>query len=123
MWYLLQFLRRLALPAISLALLNGLTFVLTVQFAALLPIREPFDLLCPGLSGVWAARTRLARAWRVELLAGAIAGLIVGGFRVLLGHLLAGLPPSTELLLLGRAVIAGAIGAMVSRLLSQRVVL
>lgn len=122
MWYLLQSFRRLALPAITLACLNGLTFLLTVQYQALMPVRELLDLLCAGLSGVWAAR-RLARAWHVELLAGATAGLIVGGLRVLLGHYLAGLPVSTELLLLGRAVIAGAIGAMVSRLLSQRVVL
>jgi hypothetical protein len=123
MWYLLQFFRRLAVPAITLACLNGLTFLLTLQYAAVLPIREPFDVLCPGLSGVWAVRGRLGRAWHVELLAGATAGLIVGGFRVLLGHYLAGLPASTELLLLGRAVMAGAIGAMVSRLLHQRVAL
>lgn len=123
MWDLLQFLRRLAAPAVTLAFLNGLVFLLTVQYASLVPLREPFDLLCPGLAGVWAARSRMARSWHIELLAGATAGFLVGGFRVLLGHYLAGLPLSSEMVLLGRAVLAGGIGALVSRLLHQRVVL
>jgi hypothetical protein len=123
MWYLLRFLRRLAVPACTLALLNGLWFLLTEQYAQLRPLREPFALLAAGLSGVWAARTRLGRPWPVELTAGATAGLIVGGFQLLLGHYLAGLPLGPELLLLARAVMAGAIGALVSRLLSQRVAL
>lgn len=123
MWRPLRFFRRLAVPALTLALLNGLMFLLTEQYAALRPLREPFDLLSAGLSGVWAARSRLGRPWRVELTAGATAGLIVGAIRVLLGYYVAGLPASTELLLLGRSVIAGGIGALVSRLLNQRVVL
>lgn len=120
---LLRFLRRIAVPALTCAVLNGLFFLLTQQYGALLPLREPFDVLAPGLSGVWAARSRLARAWQVELLAGATAGLVVGGVRLLLGHGIAGLPLQAEALHLGRAVLAGGIGAMVSRLLHQRVVL
>ncbi len=123
MWAPLRFLRRLSLPALAGAVLNALMFLLTVQYAALVPLREPFDLLCPGLAGVWAVRGRIGRSWRMELLAGATAGLVVGGLRVLLGHYAAGLPAGSELLLLARAVLAGAVGASVSRLLHQRVVL
>lgn len=120
---LLRFLRRLAPPAISCALLNGVAFVLSIQYVALAPLREPLDILFPGLAGVWVTRGRQLRPWPAELLAGAAAGLVVGAVRVLLGHYVAGLPASPEFLLLGRALLAGAIGAMVSRLLHQRVVL
>lgn len=123
MWALLRFLRRIAVPALASAALNGLLFLLTQQSPALLPLQEPIDVLAPGLSGVWAARSRMARSWQVELLAGASAGLIVGALRLVLGHTVAGAPLNTEALHLGRAVLAGCIGAMVSRLLHQRVVL
>lgn len=120
---LLRFLRRIAVPAVTCAVLNGMFFLLTQQYGTLLPLREPLEVLAPGLAGVWAARSRMARSWQIELLAGATAGLLVGGVRLLLGHGVVGLPLQTEALHLGRAVLAGGIGAMVSRLLHQRVVL
>lgn len=123
MWELLRFLRRTAIPALTGAFVNGLLFLLTARSAALQPLAEPVDILCPGLAGVWAARSRMARSWQVELLAGAAAGLFVGAVRLFLGHALGDQPLSEEFLHLGRAVLAGAIGAMVSRLLHQRVVL
>lgn len=120
---LLRFIRRLAVPVLVGIVLNALVFLLTQQYAQLLPLREPFDMLTTGLTGFWAVSSRWARGWRTEIVAGIIAGLLVGVVRVQLGRYFGELPGTSELLLLARAGMAGGVGATLSRLLHQRVVL
>ena len=123
MKFLLRFLRRLAVPALVGVVLTAAVFLLTQQYAQLQPLREPLDVLTAGLAGFWAVQCRLGRRWRVELTAGIIAGLLVGIVRVQLGRYFGEVPGTSELLLLGRAAIAAGVGATLSRLLHQRVVL
>jgi hypothetical protein len=123
MWSLLQFLRRLAMPFLGGVALSGISFLLTQEYAQLLPLREPLDVLSAGLTGFWAVRSRLGRGGRVEIAAGIVASLLVGVVRLLLGHYLDGVSAADEYMLLVRFAIAGGIGASLSRLLHQRVVL
>mgnify|MGYP003396375656 CR=1 FL=1 len=123
MKFLLRFLRRLAVPALVGMVLTAAVFLPTQQYAELQPLREPLDVLTAGLTGFWAVKGRLGRRWRVELTAAIIAGLLVGIVRVTLGRYFGEVPGTSELLLLGRAAIAAGVGATLSRLLHQRVVL
>jgi len=123
MKFLLRFLRRLAVPALVGMVLTAAVFLPTQQYAELQPLREPLDVLTAGLAGFWAVKSRLGRRWRVELTAAIIAGLLVGIVRVTLGRYFGEVPGTSELLLLGRAAIAAGVGATLSRLLHQRVVL
>jgi hypothetical protein len=123
MKFLLRFLRRLAVPALVGMVLTAAVFLPTQQYAELQPLREPMDVLTAGLTGFWAVKSRLGRRWRVELTAAIIAGLLVGIVRVTLGRYFGEVPGTSELLLLGRAAIAAGVGATLSRLLHQRVVL
>jgi len=123
MKFLLRFLRRLAVPALVGMVLTAAVFLPTQQYAELQPLREPLDVLTAGLTGFWAVKSRLGRRWRVELTAAIIAGLLVGIVRVTLGRYFGEVPGTSELLLLGRAAIAAGVGATLSRLLHQRVVL
>lgn len=123
MKFLLRFIRRLAVPVLVGVVLNALVFLLTQQYAQLLPLREPFDMLTIGLSGFWAVSSRWARGWRTEVAAGIVAGLLVGIVRVQLGRYFGDLAGGSQLILLARAGLAGGVGATLSRLLHQRVVL
>lgn len=123
MKYLLRFFRRLVVPVLVGVVLVALVFLLTKQYAQLLPLREPFDMLTAGLTGFWSVSSRWARGWRTEIAAGIVAGLLVGIVRVQLGRYFGEVPGTTELLLLARASLAGGVGATLSRLLHQRVVL
>ncbi len=123
MKYLLRFFRRLLVPVLVGAVLIALVFLLTQQLPQLLPLREPFDMLTAGLTGFWSVSSRWARGWRAELAAGIVAALLVGIVRMQLGHYFGEVPGTNELLLLARIALAGGVGATLSRLLRQRVVL
>jgi len=120
---LLRFLRRLPPPVLAGVVLSSVLFLLTQQYGALLPLREPFDVLAAGVTGFWAVRGQLGRGWRLEVAAGLVASLVVGVFRLQLGHYYSELVETPEYLMLARAAIAGGVGAMLARLLRQRVVL
>lgn len=120
---LLRFLRRLSGPVLAGAALSSALFLITEQYAPLLPLREPFDVLSAGLTGFWAARRQPLRGWGLELLAGLTASLVVGIVRFGLGSYLGELTESPVVLMLARAAVAGGIGALLARLLRQRVVL
>lgn len=123
MKFLLRFLRRLAVPVLVGVVLSTVVFLLTQQYAQLLPLREPFDVLAAGLAGFWAVQGRRDRGWRAEVSAGIVAGLLVGIVRALLGRYLGEVPETSEWLTVIRAALAAGVGAMLSRLLHQRVVL
>lgn len=120
---LYRFCRRLLVPVVVGWVLIVLVFLLTQQVGPLLALREPFDMLVAGLTGFWAVSSRWARGWAVEVIAGVVAALLVGIVRVQLGHYYGEVPGTSELLLLARVSMAGGIGATLSRLLHQRVVL
>lgn len=120
---LYRFCRRLLVPVVVGWVLIVLVFLLTQQVGPLLALREPFDMLVAGLTGFWAVSSRWARGWAVEVIAGIVAALLVGIVRVQLGHYYGEVPGTSELLLLARVSMAGGIGATLSRLLHQRVVL
>jgi hypothetical protein len=123
MKFLLRFLRRLAVPVLVGTVLSTVVVLLTQQYAQLHPLREPFDVLTAGLTGFWAVQARHGRGWRVEVGAGIVAGVLVGIVRFLLGRYLGEVPGISELLVVTRAAIAAGVGATLSRLLHQRVVL
>jgi len=123
MKFLLRFLRRLPGPVLAGTLLNCALFLLTEQYAQLLPLREPFDVLSAGLTGFWAVRRQLPRGWSTEVAAGLVASLVVGIVRLQLGGYLGEALGPPAYLLLARAAVAGGVGAMLARLLHQRVVL
>jgi hypothetical protein len=118
-----RFLRRLPGPVLLGTLFGCALFLLTEQYAQLIPLREPFDVLSAGLTGFWAARRQRPRGWRTEVAAGVIASLVFGIVRLALGGYLGEALDSPTYLLLARAAVAGGVGAMLARLLQQRVVL
>jgi len=120
---LLRFLRRLPAPVVFGTLLGAALFLLTQEYPQLLPLREPFDVLTAGLTGFWAGRRQRPRGWRTEVAAGLVASLVVGIARLLLGGYVGEVLDSPAYLLLARSAIAGGVGAMLARLLHQRVVL
>jgi hypothetical protein len=120
---LLRFLRRLPGPVLLGTLLGCALFLLTQQYAQLLTLREPFDVLTAGLTGFWAGRRQRPRGWKTEVAAGLVASLVVGIFRLVLGGYLGETLDSPVYLLLARAAIAGGVGATLARLLQQRVAL
>jgi hypothetical protein len=120
---LLRFLRRLLVPVLAGILLSSGLLLLTQQYATLLPLREPFDVLWAGLTGFWAGRGHPLRGWRPTMLAGLVASLIVGVVRFQLGGYLGEVADAPAYLLLARAAVAGGGGALLARLLHQRAVL
>lgn len=119
----LRVLRSLPKPLLVGAVLSGLVVVAYSRLGALEPVREPALVGITGLTGFLVASASRVADWKVELLAGVIAALLVAGFYLSLTILLQlPLVHPLELALL-RAAIIGGMGAGLARLLRQRAVL
>lgn len=117
-----RLLRSLPKPVLFGALLSGALLILVHLYPRLQSLSEPSQLLIAGLTGFWTVRWRAPNGWPLELLAGLIAGILVGGVAYAVRILLDG-DMGVAGLGLARAAIAGATGACLARLLHQRVAL
>jgi hypothetical protein len=118
---LLQLLRQLPKPVLVGTLLSVIVIFLVWQFPALQPVREPGDVAISGLIGFLAGYGRRPDSWRLDLLSGLVAALVVAGLRLGFAAFVGEAPDLPIGLDLARAGLAGAMGAMVARLLHQRV--
>jgi hypothetical protein len=103
--------------------LTGAVVAANAGLATLQPIREPALVALTGLTGFLVASGSRIANWRMELIAGMVAALLVAGFYLSL-MIWFELPLDHPLgLALLRAMIVGGMGAGIARLLRQRAVL